>query len=272
MKDWFKINIKNWIKNNYRFILFAFVVWISAHLIFEQTGNLSNVVGVILFLISIRLFFGEEGITGLIKLAGIGFLVMIFYIIGKSWLLKETVKFFGYSFNIDSNQMLVFVTALYVFLTLLNLSANTKRFDMSRLSMVKLTQSDVISFKFANVGEYIVKNIKVKIKVKRISKNIKESIFAYLDSKIKKIEFEIPEIFPHESKDIDLTNKIMQLLSINKYSELDKEVAIDILVLFSYESDTGFETPQNIQGKYGFSITPYGILERNRDLQGIIWK
>ena len=175
------------------------------------------------------------------------------------WFSSSNLNFQGRVYSLDNNKMLVLITTLYAFFTYLILRSNKENFDISRLSIITISNYDSnFLFRFNNIGQYLAKNIICKINIiYPLPKKIKDKLIYHFKTKMQRMEFRIPEIMPDNSADIDIEKDILKRvpLKINRdymgaYKSRfisKKPISFEVHVSFIYETDTSYQIPDEIK-------------------------
>ena len=195
------------------------------------------------------------------------FIIVVFWWTGKNQL-------FGYPFEITDNKMLVIGTFIYAILTLYNVQSIKSQFDISRLPILEVTR-DGFYFDFINVSKFITKDLRIKIK---ILYPLSKGIINYLKSSSKlektKTEYFVGEILPNKKCSINLEDVALEVLpieNIENYGPTRYELGLvtkkpfkfDILLSYSYKSDTDYRIPKEIEERYRLSMDGMRITARD---------
>ena len=196
-----------------------------------------------------------------------------------SWLLKVNLPIIG---NIDNNQMLIFVTIFYVFLTYKVMKSNFLIFKYQRMPQllvdVKTDLNLISTFNIKNISDFpatdllttfeivwpIPKNINsiVKLWFTRIYDKIK-----FLVSNDKKVDYIIvyfsEYIDPNDSISLNIDEEIHKLID-NKAINEEKGLALigekfQVILKYEYKSQDNLYLEVPFYKLFEYQITPIGI-------------
>jgi len=252
-----------WWKHKGKLSLSAVLILLSIYLFFQQTAFWA-ITGIFLILVAAKL--SEEVFRNFLKNT-IVVAVGIFYVLATISWWNNTLLF---GLTIDDGVMLVLVTILYVLLTYINLNSNKEQFGISRLSLITAVNEN-FCFRFINRGEFMIKNLIATIEINYpLPKNLWGKIISCF--KTKKLKYKIPEIFPGEEEYLDFEKEALTMLPIKKEKvdgarnfTTNGEIQFDISLSFIYESDTGYQIPEEIKERYEFVIKEK-YLERREEI------
>ena len=196
-----------------------------------------------------------------------------------SWLLKVNLPIIG---NIDNNQMLIFVTIFYVFLTYKVMKSNFLIFKYQRMPQllvdVKTDLNLISTFNIKNIGDFpatdllttfeivcpIPKNINsiVKLWFTRIYDKIK-----FLISNDKKLDYIIvyfsEYLDPNDSISLNIDEEIHKLID-NKAINQEKGLTLigekfQVILKYEYKSQDNVYLEVPFYKLFEYQITPTGI-------------
>lgn len=254
--------MKYWLKHEFKRILGVMLFITSIFLFFVPT-NIAKILAVLAIVVSSKLM--EDEFKNILQSLITGFIAIFYIVSAISWWFKTEVFILSYKFIVSDNQILVLVTILYVLLTYLILKNSRKQFDISRVPKVKVFVEDGCALNFRNESEdLIAKNLFVSVKIiYPIQRKFYKKLVSYFRVNFKQMIFKGEEIEAGGNMLLKIEDELLKRIPIEKNS-YDKLIGknsfeFEIKVSYTYETDTGYQIPEEINKVFRFGVKRNGI-------------
>jgi len=250
--------------------------------------KIKKVLGISFFIIAIILFFNNLQILGLFFGAVSAFFAKDFFegvisafiftglmllgvLVVISWMTQQPV----FGIIITNDMMLIIITGIYVILTYFILENTKENFELSRLPILSIKYIPKMEFRFKNESEnLLMKNVNAEFEiVYPIPITTLEKVIHYFKRTLgikNKIDVNIKELMPKDSKSPDLTSFVSQKLNLikpdltevvqgNLRLKSDMNLKFKLILNCDYESQTDYTTPSTIKMEFEYEVVKEGI-------------